>query len=75
MGKFSKFSCFGQGVPAFVTFVTAGFPTIDATAPILLGMQSGGADIIELGMPFSDPIADGPAIQESNSVSPFIVLG
>lgn len=36
---------------------------------MLLAMQAGGADIIELGMPFSDPIADGPAIQESNTAS------
>lgn len=51
-----------------MTFVTAGFPTRDATVPILLAMQEGGADVIELGMPFSDPIADGPAIQEANTV-------
>jgi tryptophan synthase len=36
--------------------------------PILLAMEAGGADIIELGVPFSDPIADGPAIQETNTV-------
>jgi tryptophan synthase alpha subunit len=35
---------------------------------ILLAMENGGADIIELGVPFSDPIADGPAIQETNTV-------
>ncbi|KIJ35736.1 hypothetical protein M422DRAFT_180235 [Sphaerobolus stellatus SS14] len=58
-----------QGTPAFVTFVTAGYPTKDATVPIMLAMQAGGTDIIELGMPFSDPMADGPAIQESNSVA------
>lgn len=52
----------------FVTFVTAGYPTKDATVPLLLAMQEGGTDIIELGMPFSDPIADGPTIQESNTV-------
>lgn len=51
-----------------MTFVTAGYPTADDTVPILLAMQRGGADIIELGVPFSDPIADGPAIQESNTV-------
>jgi tryptophan synthase len=49
--------------------VTAGYPTLEDTVPILLGMQAGGTDIIELGMPFSDPIADGPAIQETNTVS------
>lgn len=62
------YSLVQQGVPAFVTFITAGFPTRDATVPILLAMQEGGADIIELGMPFSDPIADGPTIQEANTV-------
>ncbi|KIO28040.1 hypothetical protein M407DRAFT_243190 [Tulasnella calospora MUT 4182] len=58
-----------EGVPAFVTFVTAGFPTVNDTVPVLLGMQEGGADVIELGMPFSDPIADGPAIQDSNTIA------
>ncbi|KAK0210997.1 bifunctional tryptophan synthase TRP1 [Desarmillaria ectypa] len=58
-----------QESPAFVTFVTAGYPTKDATVPIMFAMQNGGADIIELGMPFSDPIADGPVIQESNTVA------
>jgi tryptophan synthase len=51
-----------------VTFVTAGYPTKNDTVPLLLAMQAGGADIIELGVPFSDPIADGPAIQETNTV-------
>lgn len=51
-----------------VTFVTAGYPKLEDTVPILLAMQEGGTDIIELGVPFSDPIADGPAIQESNAV-------
>ena len=57
-----------QGAPALVTFVTAGYPRIQDTVPILLAMQAGGADIIELGVPFSDPIADGPSIQETNTV-------
>ncbi len=57
-----------QGTAAFVTFVTGGYPTKDATVDIMLAMQAGGADVIELGMPFSDPIADGPAIQDSNTV-------
>jgi tryptophan synthase alpha subunit len=51
-----------------VTFVTAGYPRKEDTVPILLAMENGGADIIELGVPFSDPIADGPAIQETNTV-------
>ncbi|KAG9014615.1 tryptophan synthetase [Tulasnella sp. JGI-2019a] len=58
-----------QGIPAFITFVTAGFPDASATVPLMLAMQDGGADIIELGMPFSDPIADGPAIQDSNTIA------
>ena len=57
-----------QTSPALVTFVTAGYPKVEDTVPILLSMQEGGADIIELGVPFSDPIADGPAIQETNVV-------
>ncbi|KAI0273426.1 bifunctional tryptophan synthase TRP1 [Gloeopeniophorella convolvens] len=64
---FSKKSA--EGTPALVTFVTAGYPTPQETVPILLSMQEGGADIIELGVPFSDPMADGPAIQETNNVA------
>ena len=57
-----------QGEPALVTFVTAGYPSPADTVPIMLAMQEGGVDIIELGVPFSDPMADGPAIQETNQV-------
>lgn len=52
---------------ALVTYVTAGYPTPGETPDILLGMEAGGADLIELGMPFTDPIADGPTIQRSNT--------
>lgn len=52
-----------------VAFVTAGYPTIDHTVPILKALQSGGADVIELGVPFTDPIADGPTIQQANNVA------
>jgi tryptophan synthase alpha chain len=51
---------------ALVCFVTAGFPTIEATVPLVREIEKGGADIIELGMPFSDPLADGPVIQASS---------
>ncbi|KAH3680923.1 hypothetical protein WICMUC_000066 [Wickerhamomyces mucosus] len=54
---------------ALVTFVTAGYPTIEDTVPILKGFQEGGVDIIELGVPFSDPIADGPTIQVANTTA------
>ncbi|KAH7889584.1 tryptophan synthase beta subunit-like PLP-dependent enzyme [Phlebopus sp. FC_14] len=58
-----------EGNRALVTFVTAGYPRLNDTVPLLLSMQAGGADIIELGVPFSDPIADGPAIQETNTIA------
>jgi tryptophan synthase alpha chain len=51
---------------ALVCFITAGFPTIEATVPLVREIEKGGADIVELGMPFSDPLADGPVIQASS---------
>jgi len=53
----------------FVAFVTAGYPTTDSTVDILLALERGGADVIELGIPHSDPTADGPTIQASNNVA------
>jgi len=50
-------------------FYTAGFPTLDSTAAIATALEKGGADIIEIGIPYSDPVADGPTIQESNKVA------
>ena len=55
-----------QGRGGLVTFVTAGDPDGETSAAILRGLPGAGADIIELGMPFSDPMADGPAIQASS---------
>jgi tryptophan synthase alpha chain len=52
-----------QGRAALVTFVTAGDPDFETSRQILMGLPAAGADVIELGMPFSDPMADGPAIQ------------
>jgi tryptophan synthase alpha chain len=52
--------------PALVTFITAGDPDLETSAAILAGLSNAGADVIELGMPFSDPMADGPAIQASS---------
>ena len=49
--------CKKEGRAAFVTYVTAGYPRVEDTTEILLGLEAGGADIIELGLPFSDPIA------------------
>ena len=47
-------------------YVTAGFPDLDSTLPVMRSIQESGADIIELGMPYSDPLADGPVIQASS---------
>ena len=55
-----------EGRAALVTFVTAGDPDLETSKAILAGLPGAGADIIELGMPFSDPMADGPAIQASS---------
>lgn len=65
--QFAK--CKEEKRPALVTYVTAGYPTVDETVDIMLGMEAGGADVIELGLPFTDPIADGPTIQKSNNVA------
>lgn len=55
----------GAGRKALVTFVTAGDPGPEATVPALHALVRGGADVLELGVPFSDPEAEGPAIQAS----------
>jgi len=59
-------AAFGHDRPALIAFVTAGDPTPAATPAILDAIVAGGADVIELGMPFTDPMADGPAIQNAN---------
>ncbi len=51
---------------ALIPFVTAGDPDPDRTVPLMHALVAGGADIIELGVPFSDPMADGPTIQRSS---------
>lgn len=55
-----------EGRAALVTFVTAGDPDYDTSLAILRGLPKAGADVIEVGMPFTDPMADGPAIQASS---------
>jgi tryptophan synthase alpha chain len=55
-----------EGRHGFIPFVTAGDPDLDATREIVLALASLGADVIELGVPFSDPMADGPTIQASS---------
>ncbi|WP_026955648.1 tryptophan synthase subunit alpha [Algoriphagus vanfongensis] len=50
-------------------YFTAGFPELEDTLSIMEAIEAGGADIIEIGMPYSDPVADGPTIQESNQIA------
>jgi tryptophan synthase alpha chain len=54
-----------EGRTALIPFITAGDPTPDVTVPLMHRMVAAGADLIELGVPFSDPIADGPVIQRA----------
>ncbi len=54
-----------DGRTALIPYVTAGFPQADVTPELMLAMAEAGADIIELGVPFSDPSADGPVIQQA----------
>lgn len=62
--RFSERSAEGRSV--LIPYVTAGFPSLDVTVPLLRGLADVGADILELGVPFSDPLADGPTIQASS---------
>ncbi len=62
--RFADLKAEGRG--ALVTFITAGDPDYDTCRDILMGLPEAGADVIELGMPFSDPMADGPAVQLSS---------
>ncbi len=51
---------------AFIPFITCGDPDLETTKKLVIAMQEAGADLIELGIPFSDPTAEGPVIQEAN---------
>ena len=55
-----------QGRKALITFITAGDPNLSVTQEAVLAMDRAGADLIELGVPFSDPVAEGPVIQEAS---------
>src|SRR5713226_8250126 len=55
-----------KGELGIVAYVTAGDPTLAATGKIVLALAEAGADVVELGVPFSDPLADGPTIQRAS---------
>src|SRR2546425_13134054 len=50
-------------------YCTAGYPQLESTEEVLKALQQHGADIIEIGIPYSDPLADGPVIQQSSSIA------
>lgn len=52
-----------NGKTAFISYITAGDPSLDKTKELVLALEKGGSDIVELGIPYSDPVADGPVIQ------------
>ena len=54
-----------EGRKGFIPYITAGDPSLDLTLELILALEKSGADIVELGVPFSDPIADGPVIQRA----------
>lgn len=58
--------CREQGRTALIPYLTAGYPSADESLELMMGLVEAGADIIELGVPFSDPLADGPTIQRAS---------
>lgn len=55
--------------PVIIPYITAGYPRLDSTPDLVKALIEGGADLVELGIPFSDPIADGPTVQHSGHIA------
>jgi tryptophan synthase alpha chain len=68
MGRIGKkFESLGaKNEKALIVYLTAGDPSLDVTKNLILGLEAAGVDIIEIGVPFSDPTADGPVIQAAS---------
>jgi tryptophan synthase alpha subunit len=64
---FEKIKAEGRG--ACIAYVTIGFPHLEDTVPLVLALLEAGADMVELGVPFSDPLADGPTIQHASHIA------
>lgn len=60
-------ACLANNEKALITFVTGGYPSVNFTVSIVETMFRSGSDIVEIGIPFSDPLADGPTIQDANT--------
>ena len=54
------------GKKALITYITAGLPNLDKTIELIVAQEEAGIDVIEIGIPFSDPVADGPVIQDAS---------
>ena len=65
--KDAFYSASEAGRAALITYLTLGYPSREATLDLVPALQAGGADLIELGVPFSDPVADGPVIQQASN--------
>jgi tryptophan synthase alpha subunit len=72
-GRVSLEEAFGSarddGRCALITYLTAGYPDLEQSPALFAALQAGGADVIEMGVPFSDPVADGPTIQAASQVA------
>ena len=59
----------GEGRGALIGYLPAGYPTVDGSKDLLAAMIDGGADLVEVGVPYSDPVMDGPTIQAASETS------